>query len=270
VHPSISLNLLCLADTPLSQALDFCASAGFQQVGVPFARFMADGVDVTVDLVRKSGFGVSTIGCGALFTLDDPSRWTAEAQSLNTALDIAASLGAKTVYGHAGPAGQLEWDDAAAALTEAVAEVVSKSRRVAVPLIIEPTNPLYADIDFVHTFRDAADLAAMTGLGLCLDLFHIWDERGLLQTAERALSAIHMVQLGDFSPGTRLIPGRVVPGDGVMPLHRILGRLLDIGFQGPIDLELLGPRIREEGVTSAAVRSGRYMSDLLNAVAPQA
>jgi sugar phosphate isomerase/epimerase len=148
--------------------------------------------------------------------------------------------------------------------------VIPQSRRVAVPLIIEPTNPLYADIDFVHTFRDAADLAAMTGLGLCLDLFHIWDERGLLRTAERALGSIHMVQLGDYSPGTRQIPGRVVPGDGVMPLQRIVDRLVEIGFEGPFDLELLGPRIREEGVTSAAVRSGRYMSDLLSAAAPQA
>ncbi len=268
VHPSISLNLLCFDDLPLSDALDFCVRSGFQQVGVPWRRFEADGVGVTTDLVRESGLRVATIGCGALFTLGDRSQWEPEAGRLTAALNVAASLGATSVYGHAGPAGGLEWDDAAAALTDAVRDVVAHSRRVAVPLIIEQTNPLYADIDFVHTFRDGADLAGMTGLGLCLDLFPIWQERGLLDTAERALPSLHMVQLGDYSPGTRQIPGRSVPGDGVMPHRRIVGRLLDLGFRGPFDLELLGPRIRQEGVLAAAVRSGRYVSDLLDLLTP--
>ena len=69
VHPSISLNLLCFDDLPLSDALDFCVRSGFQQVGVPWRRFEADGVGVTTDLVRESGLRVATIGCGALFTL---------------------------------------------------------------------------------------------------------------------------------------------------------------------------------------------------------
>jgi hypothetical protein len=48
-----------------------------------------------------------------------------------------------------------------------------------------------------------------------------------------------------------------------MPIRRIVGGLVEAGYQGPIDLELLGPRIRQEGARSAAVRAGQYMSDLL-------
>ena len=268
VHPSVSLNLSCFAGVPLREAFDFCLDAGFRQVGVPWAAIVAEGIDRSVELVGESGLGVATIGRGAFFTLAAPSRWRSERQSLITALDVAASLKAHSVYGHAGPAGGLEWDDATEALTRASSAVVAHSRQVGVPLIIEQTNPLYADTDFVHSFRDAIDIAAMTGIGLCLDLFHIWEERHLLDSARRALASLHLVQLGDFCYGTRQIPDRAVPGDGVMPIRRIVGGLIESGYQGPIDLELLGYRIRREGARSAAVRAGQYMSDLLQSISP--
>jgi sugar phosphate isomerase/epimerase len=247
----------------LRQALDFCLDAGFRQVGVPWAAIRAEGIDRSVETIRASGLGVATLGWGAFFTLASPSCWQNEQDALITALDTAVSLEAQTVYGHAGPAGGLGWDAAAEALVKASGEVVSHSGRVGVPLIMEQTNPLYADTDFVHAFRDAVDLAAMTGLGLCLDLFHIWEERHLLENACRALPSLHMVQLGDFCYGARQVPDRAVPGDGVMPIRRIVGGLIESGYQGPIDLELLGPRIRQEGARSAAVRAGQYTSDLL-------
>jgi sugar phosphate isomerase/epimerase len=266
MHPSISLNLLCLPDTPLREALDFALYAGFRQVGIPWAAIRGEGIDRSVEIIRDSGLGVATIGCGSFFTLASPSRWQSERESLITALDVTASLEGRTLYGKAGPAGGLDWDDAAGALTKASAPVVSHSRRVGVPLIIEQTNPLHADTDFVHSFRDAVDIAAMTGIGLCLDLFHIWEERHLVDNACRALQFLHLVQLGDFCYGTRQIPDRAVPGDGVMPIRRIVGGLVESGYQGPIDLELLGPRIWREGAKSAALRAGQYMSDLLQSI----
>src|SRR5262249_16252789 len=145
--------------------------------------------------------------------------------------DVADTLKAHTVYGHAGPAGGLGWDDAAETLTRASTPVVSHSHQVGVPLIIEQTNPLYADTDFVHSFRDGMDISAMTGIGLCLDLFHIWEERHLLDNARRALPSLHLLQLGDFCYGTRQVPDRAVPGDGVMPIRKIVGGLVESGYQ---------------------------------------
>jgi sugar phosphate isomerase/epimerase len=268
VHPSISLNLSCLADVSLREAFDFCLDAGFHQVGIPWAAIQSEGLDRSVEVVLDSGLGVATLGRGAFFTLASPRRWPNERQSLITALDVAATLRAHTVYGHAGPAGGLGWDDAAEALTRASTPVVSHSHQVGVPLVIEQTNPLYADTDFVHSFRDAMDIAAMTGIGLCLDLFHIWEERHLLDNARRALPCLHLLQLGDFCYGTRQVPDRAVPGDGVMPIRSIVGGLVVSGYQGPIDLELLGERIRREGAKAAAVRAGQYMSDLLQSIGP--
>ena len=40
-----------------------------------------------------------------------------------------------------------------------------------------------------------------------------------------------------------------------VPLERLLGSLLDAGYAGAIDLEILGPRIEKEGYASAIRRS---------------
>jgi hypothetical protein len=39
---------------------------------------------------------------------------------------------------------------------------------------------------------------------------------------------------------------------------------LNAGYQGVFDLELLGPRIDEEGRVEAVARAARYMSELLD------
>jgi sugar phosphate isomerase/epimerase len=46
-----------------------------------------------------------------------------------------------------------------------------------------------------------------------------------------------------------------VPGDGDIPLRRILGQVLAAGYDGCFDLELIGPRIEEEGYESACRRA---------------
>ena len=72
-----------------------------------------------------------------------------------------------------------------------------------------------------------------------------------------------LVQVSDFVRGRRALPDRGVPGDGVIPLERLLGLLLDQGYTGAFDLELLGPRIEGEGVSTAVARAGQFLDDIL-------
>ena len=56
---------------------------------------------------------------------------------------------------------------------------------------------------------------------------------------------------------------RAVPGDGDIPLERLIGWLLEVGYPGAFELELLGPRIDEEGHAAAGARAATYTSELL-------
>ena len=48
-----------------------------------------------------------------------------------------------------------------------------------------------------------------------------------------------------------------------MPLETILRGVLELGYTGLFDLELLGPRIEAEGAQAACTRAAHTLSDLL-------
>ena len=67
--------------------------------------------------------------------------------------------------------------------------------------------------------------------------------------------------LGDIA-----LPCRAVPGDGVIPWRKVLRQLRDGGYAGNFDLELLGPRITQEGPEAAVRRAGDVLGGWLNAL----
>jgi sugar phosphate isomerase/epimerase len=48
-----------------------------------------------------------------------------------------------------------------------------------------------------------------------------------------------------------------------MPVEWLLGTLLDAGYTGAFELEVVGPRIEEEGYAAAIPRGLEWMSELL-------
>ncbi len=93
-----------------------------------------------------------------------------------------------------------------------------------------------------------------------------WAERGLAGTVATGADTFRLVQVSDFAVGTLSTPNRLVPGDGDIPLERILGQVLEAGYEGCFDLELIGPRIDEEGYAAAAGRSIERLGEKLRAL----
>ena len=141
-----------------------------------------------------------------------------------------------------------------------------RSGDVGVPLLLEPTNPLRVDISFVFWQRDAMDVARRAGTKVMLDLQSSWYERGLEQVVRRNIDLVGLTQISDYVIGTTQTGDRAVPGDGDIPLERLLAMVLDAGFEGSFDLEVMGPRVEEEGYPAAVRRSVERASELLDRV----
>ena len=90
-----------------------------------------------------------------------------------------------------------------------------------------------------------------------------WSERALDATIRDGVDTLRLVQVSDFAIGTLSTPNRLVPGDGDIPLERIIGTVLDAGYTGCFDLELIGPRIDDEGYPSAIRRSVDWLTEVL-------
>lgn len=197
------------------------------------------------------------------YSVDTVYHLFASTDGLLRVIDAAAALGARVVYMLTGGRGELTWEQAADQFCAATAPCVQHAERAGVALAIENASALYADIHIAHTLRDTITLAEMAGVGICIDLFHCWAEAGLPELVEQALPRTQQIQLSDYVLGDRALPARAVPGDGAIPIEPFVVQVLAGGYAHGFDLELIGPRIEEEGRLAAARRACETVSTML-------
>ena len=268
IHPRLCVNQASSVTWTLEQDLAFFAEAGIVDVSLLLRKLVdaaprLGGLSQAIQRVRDAGLRVDNIAVGPCFELARPLQWDEGRDRLRSCLETARSLGSRcVVITTGGPAG-LAWEDAAYALASAIAPVVDEARKGGLELAVENTNGLRFDISFAHTLRDTVDLARRIGLGVCMEVNNVWCERGLAATIAGNVELLRMVQVNDFVVGTLQTPDRAVPGDGDIPLRRILGWLLDAGYAGFFELEIVGPRIEAEGYPRAIARSLDYLGGLL-------
>jgi len=263
MHPRISVSGICTFDWSLDEDLAYYARAGIDAVGISVAKLDRAGWDDGVTRVIDAGLRVTNlIGLGP-FQLARPDGWSAQQDRLLGALDVADRLDAECLVITTGPATPLTWAAAADALEAAWTPVLVEAARRGIPFALEHTNSLRVDVGFVHTLRDALDLARRVDVGVCMEINACWAERDLDATVRAGVDRIRLVQVSDFAVGTLSTPNRLVPGDGDIPLADIIAMVLDAGYDGVFDLELIGPRITEEGYESAIARSVAALGAML-------
>jgi len=266
VHPQLSVSAVSSWGWTLDEDLAFWAGAGIRHVGLSFRKLEAAGLDAAVARVVDAGLSVSNVVELGWWDLTDSSTWSAQQDRLLAAVGVAARLGGCLVL-TTGPAGPLEWDAAAGVLAEALEPVRTAAAGHGVPLTIEHTGPLRLDLSFVTTLRDGVDLARMLGVGVCMEVNSCFAERGLVATVAGAPDVLRHVQVSDFVVGSLCTPDRAVPGDGDIPLERILAAVLASGYGGAFELELVGPRIESEGYATAITRGVTRLDALLQSSA---
>ena len=263
MHPRISLSAISTFRWTLDDDLAFYERAGITAIGASLAKLEAAGIEAGARRVHDAGVRVTNlIGLGP-FHLDDPTQWATQRDRVRAALDAAEAVAAECMILTTGPAGQLTWEDAADALEQALGPVIEDARARGIPFGLEHTNSLRVDVGFVHSLGDVVDLARRLDIGVCVETNACWAERGLHDTITSGIDTFRIVQVSDFAIGTLSTPNRLVPGDGDIPLARILGQILTAGYEGCFDLELIGPRIDDEGYEAAGVRAAAALGRIL-------
>jgi sugar phosphate isomerase/epimerase len=263
MHDRISVNNLCFPGAPLATDIEHWRSLGARRIGIQTAKMQAEGWDPYLESLRGSGFEVETIAHLNPNRFDDDAETGSFTRELLRTVAAATVLGARTIYITSGARGALTWEETARRFCSAIAPCAEEARRAGVEILVEPAPTLYADLYFTHTLRDAVQLAEQADLGVCVDVFSCWTEAALHESIERAMKRCHLVQVGDYVLGDRSLPCRAVPGDGAIPLARIIGWILEAGYGGAFDLELMGPRIDREGHCEAVRRAADWLGELL-------
>jgi sugar phosphate isomerase/epimerase len=240
-HPRISVNSICSMNQSFEQDLALWADLGIDNVGLISPKLEAAGWEAGRQAVFDAKLLVSSM--------------SAYRDGISESLPFTAAVGCDVLYTVSGSFGTVPWEEAAERFCEEMVPAVAEAKKYGVRLAVEPTNPLRTDVSFVHTVRDAIELARMAGIGIVVDFYSAWYERNLDALVSSNLDLLYLVQIGDYKLGTFDIPNRCAIGDGDIPVERLMGMVLDAGYQGHFDLEILGPAIEDEGYRAPIVRS---------------
>ncbi len=250
----------------LDEDLSFWDRHHIDTVGVSVAKLERfgwhRGTDLICDAVGRGLRVANLIGLGP-FDLANPPSWPKQQDRLVHSIETAATVGAECIVFTTGPFAPLTWEAAADNLDGALTPVLHAARARGVPFAIEHTNSLRVDVGFVHTLKDAIDLADRFDIGVCMELNACWAERALEPTIRAGIDRIRLVQVSDFKVGTIASSQRLVPGDGDIPIERILRVVLDAGYVGVFDLELIGDAIVAEGYDTAVPRALDRLGSML-------
>jgi sugar phosphate isomerase/epimerase len=258
----ISINTLCLEPASLGTQIDLVARLGAGCIGLGGEDIAPVGAQAAKQMLRDAGLSVALLTHRA-FGFASPQAVAEQRDRMNCTIDTAQAIGAHAICFTSGPRGNLNWHEAAERFAEAIAPCAEQARAAGVLLGLEPTSHLYADSSIVHRLSDVVTLTDIAGINVGMDLFCCWVDSDIETAIARAAPNTAFVQLSDYVAGDRGLPCRAVLGDGMVPVERLVRLILQAGYTGPFDLEVIGPRLHAEGAEIGLRRCIDYLEQVL-------
>src|SRR6266849_408162 len=104
-------------------------------------------------------------------------------------------------------------------------------------------------ISTLTTLLKMTRAAAHPNLAPMLDCYHFWsglnklEDLDLIRPGE--IDHVHFQDVPDIPRELLDLSTRIIPGDGISPLPRILGKLAEKGYTGPLSVELLLSKLQQ-------------------------
>jgi sugar phosphate isomerase/epimerase len=216
--------------------------------------------------IQQLDLEVFSIATGQSYVNEGLSLYTEDAEirrrvleRLNGHVDFAARLGSAVIVG--GIRGKIGVDGSEAVKRgkqglEALRECAGYAGSRDVVILLEPINRYETDV--VNSAQQGAELIESCGCGnvkLLLDTFHMnIEEASIEESIRKAGEHLGYIHFADSN--------RWAPGMGHTSFDSIVGTLVEIGYEGPIVLEIL-PRPDDE---QAAVQGITYMRRLVERI----
>ena len=244
------------AQWPLPDTIAALARQGIRGISPWRDQVAAVGVDDTARRIRDAGLTVTGLCRGGMFPAPDREGRRAAHDDNRRAVDEALTLGAQCLVLVVGGlpkdrGGQIVSRDLAGAremVRDGLGSLYEYAHGAGMPLAIEPLHPMYAaDRACVNTMAQANALCdelapdGTDGLGLAVDVYHVWWDpllrAEIIRAGERnRLFAYHIC---DWLVPTRdLLNDRGMMGDGVIDLPLIRGWMDAAGYRGMHEVEI--------------------------------
>jgi sugar phosphate isomerase/epimerase len=260
----LSLNQVTVRNLSVAEAVQLCSRYEIPAIGLWREHVAEQGLAETRAAVRAAGLHVSSLCRGGFFTHEEAERRAAAIADNVAAIEEAAALGADAlvlVSGGLVP-GSRDLGMARRMIADAIGALVPVAAREGVRLGIEPLHPMFcADRCAISRLGEALDLADQfpaETVGVVVDSYHVWWDYSVAADIARAAGRIVSYQVCDWVvplPADALL-GRGHLGDGFVDFASLTGLVLDAGYDGYVEVEILNQAIWDAPAdeTAATVR----------------
>jgi sugar phosphate isomerase/epimerase len=233
------------------KSLEGWARAGIKDVEI--TNTLLDEFLKTEDLAAArrviSDLGLNPVqaGTGVLELWEIGPNRAAALDNLKKRCEMCATLGFGHVYATTATSKKVtEEDYKAAPQNMHEAGEVAKQFHISLRIEFLRTSPF---ISTLPTILKLTRAAAHPNVAPMLDCYHFWsglnklEDLDLIRPGE--IGHVHFQDVPDIPREMLDLTTRIIPGDGVSPLTRILGKLSEKGYAGPLSVELFLPRFQQ-------------------------
>lgn len=249
-------------------------AAGIDSLGVWRHKLSDYGEERGGELIAEHRLAVSSLSWAGGFSGSDGRSHEESVEDACDAIRLAAVLRAGCLILHSGPRALHTQKHVRRLLTTALDTLLPLAEQLKVTLALEPMPPETAgDWTFLTTLTDATELIVRTGspaLKLVLDTCH-WGRSPALQSElESLIPHLALVQLADSRGVQGREPNRCRLGEGTIPLERVVATLVQAGYRGEYEVELMGEDLEACDYSQLLSHSQRTFDSLLAAAAKAA
>jgi sugar phosphate isomerase/epimerase len=226
--------------------------AGIHGIGVGYDKIRDMEIEDVEKILHDSGLEVSSLVLTGFFTQDKKEREELPfcIGDSTQAIELAHRIKAGYLLILSGPPHMKNGGiKAAEELTrDSLRGMAPLAEKLDVKLGLEILHPMYLDAwSAISTIEQAMDLIEdvdSKNVGLVLDLYHtFWDPK-LSEGIKRAAGKIFGVHVNDWRFPTRdILLDRVLIGDGIIPVHKIISEINETGYDGSFEIEILSEEL---------------------------
>jgi 4-hydroxyphenylpyruvate dioxygenase len=206
-----------------------------------------DSLPAARRVLTDLGLTPVSCACGVQGLWEPNPNHAAALENLKKRCEMFAALGLQRIYAPTATTQKFTSDDykAGADNMRQVAEIAKQFQMTAMAEAVR-TSTFVSTLTTLVTMTRAA---AHPNIAPLLDCYHFWsglnklEDLDLLRPGE--IGHVHFQDVPDMPRELLDNTTRLIPGDGISPLPKILRKLADKGYAGPLSVELFLPKFQQ-------------------------
>jgi sugar phosphate isomerase/epimerase len=223
------------------------AAAGIRAMGVWRQKLSDCGEAKAIELLKAHDMRVSHLLWAGGFTGSDGRSHVASIEDAREAMRTASALGAGVLLVYTGPRAGHTHNHSRRLACEALELLTPEAAERGITLALEPMHPDCAsDFTFLTSLDDTLEFLDMVGsprVKMVFDTYQLGQDPRVLDRLAEIAPHVALVHLGDARRAPQGEQNRCRLGEGSIPVCQIVDGLCQGGYDGFLDVELLGEDI---------------------------